>query len=210
MRRSMSEVLTSRKFAQHRDPAPRLTTAPLSFGISFGLISVAQGFEACVMTPPRQVLMLVLAVIATAALIAELKPDLPEPRLIPVWPRVMPTQMTTPSTETPTMESNLGVCEQRMKSFVAELDELFTSNPQGSIRPFQALLKTYFPVRGCDVNRVLAIVRQSKFLFSIEEWPKEYAIVFDDHKLWRPGRHVSFGLIKDSGDSTLAAAVNNK
>jgi hypothetical protein len=144
----------------------------------------------------------VLAVIATAALIAQLKPDVPESSLIPVWPRVVPTQMTTPSTQAPTTESNRAECERRMESFVAELDELFTSNPQ-SIRPFQALLKKYFPVTGCDVNRVLAIVRQSKFLKSVDEEPKEYVITFDDYKWWAPGRHVVFGLTKDSGDSHL-------
>jgi hypothetical protein len=158
------------------------------------------------MTPTRQVLMLALFVIATAAIIAQLKTDV-EPRPIPVWPRAVRPEMTTPSTQAPTVEST--ECEQRMESFVEELDELFTSNPQ-SIHPFLALLKKYFPVSRCDANRVLAIVRQSKFLISIEEWPKEYVIVFDDHKWWRPGRHVSFGLTKDSGDSHLPSAGNNK
>jgi hypothetical protein len=124
------------------------------------------------MTTTREVLMLVLFVIAIAALIAQLKPDVPEPRLIPVWPRALPAQMTTSSTEAPTMKSNRAECEQRMESFVEELDELLTRNPQ-SIHPFQALLKKYFPVSGCDVNRVLAIIRQSKFLKSVYEGPKE-------------------------------------
>jgi hypothetical protein len=175
--------------------------------VSFGLISVAQEFEALVMTPTRKVLMLVLAVITTAALIAQLKPDIPGPKQIPVWPRAVLPEMMTPSTGAPTVEST--ECEQRMKSFVEELDEHFASNPQ-SIRPFLALLKTHFPLSGCDVNRILAIVRQSKFLKSVYDGPKAYVITFDDYKWWRPGRHVSFGLTKNSGDSTLPSAGNNK
>jgi hypothetical protein len=65
---SPGKSLTSRSL-----PATRIRA--VFIGIWFGLSSVVQDFEACVMTPTRKALMLVLAIIATATLIAQLKPD---------------------------------------------------------------------------------------------------------------------------------------
>lgn len=95
-------------------------------------------------------------------------------------------------------------CAERLTRFVVELDALLSSD-ELSVDPYLALLKRYFPVTHCDVQAALAICRQSKYLSGIEEWPKEYGCFFK-----ASGFKVSFGLLKESGNSELPTAGVNK
>jgi hypothetical protein len=102
--------------------------------------------------------------------------------------------------------SNLGSeCTPRYHLFVNELDVILTANPP-SIDEIDVLLHKYFPFHGCNTAEILEESRKSKYFLKIEEWPKQYVIVFDSRIDGRVGYNVSFGLMKDSGDSIYPAA----
>ena len=104
-------------------------------------------------------------------------------------------------------DAQVVTCTRKIESFVRELDDLLASDPM-SLDSVQSLLNTYFPLKGCRVDRVLEVCRQSKYFLEIDEWPKEYVVVFDSIGLAKIGYHVSFGLMKESGESMLPGVVN--
>jgi hypothetical protein len=76
-------------------------------------------------------------------------------------------------------------CKETVERFVRDLDGLMSENPR-SLDRYQALLDWYFPpktnlsgdsaasstVAGCDVDQLIQVVKQSKFLYEIGRPPQ--------------------------------------
>lgn len=116
---------------------------------------------------------------------------------------VLAASLHAEGTPKPSQTESLG-CEAKLEKFVIELDELFNSPPRAS-DPFHELIDRYFPLKHCDAQAVLAIVRKSKYLVQVYETWREYTFSFVAH-----GFVVGFGLLKESGDSELPSASAKK
>lgn len=101
-------------------------------------------------------------------------------------------------------------CISRLRTFIDKLDMLLSGNAP-TVYPVLDLLKEYFPLVSCDIEQALETSRKSKFFSNISEDPKYYVIVFDSkgYSFWYPGFYVSFGLDKESGNSSLPFAKVN-
>jgi hypothetical protein len=97
-------------------------------------------------------------------------------------------------------------CEAKLEKFIVELEELLNSAPRTS-DPFHELIDRYFPLKRCDTQAILRIVRKSKYLVRVHETWKEYTFSFVAH-----GFVVGFRILKESGDSELpsASAMKNR
>jgi hypothetical protein len=75
-------------------------------------------------------------------------------------------------------------CLAKAASFVAELDELF-EREQDSMVPHQELVKKYFPLRDCEAEALLDVVRRSRFIRSVYHHSRtnEYFIRFERDNL---------------------------
>ena len=121
-----------------------------------------------------------------------------------------PAASAPPAADRAGSEDLSSQCSARLENFVKELDQLLTNEPP-SVDPFLALLERAFPVTGCNVDEALKVARTSKFLLVIDEWPKAYVIRFGNARTSRHrGFSISFGLLKDTGDSELPSASVNK
>lgn len=78
-------------------------------------------------------------------------------------------------------------CLAKATSFVAELDELL-SKERNWITPYEDLNERYFPLRDCEADALLEVVRKSSFIRSISHISRmnEYLIHFSSDD-------VSFG-----------------
>ena len=70
-------------------------------------------------------------------------------------------------------------CVAKVTSFVTELDELL-SKERNWITPYFDLIDKYFPLRDCEADTVLDVVRGSRFIRSISYHARtnQYFIVF--------------------------------
>jgi hypothetical protein len=93
-------------------------------------------------------------------------------------------------------------CLAKAASFVAELDELF-EREQDSMVPHQELVKKYFPLRDCEAEALLDVVRRSRFIRSVYHHSRtnEYFIRFE-----RDNLGAWFGYLVLERKSTLADA----
>jgi hypothetical protein len=93
-------------------------------------------------------------------------------------------------------------CLAKAASFVTELDELFEKE-QYSMRPHHDLMRKYFPLRDCEAEALLDVVRQSRFIRSIHHRSRanEYFITFE-----RDNLGAWFGYLVSEKKSTLADA----
>ena len=62
-------------------------------------------------------------------------------------------------------------CLAKASSFVAQLDELL-SKEKNWLTPYVDLKERYFPLRDCDADALLGVVRRSKFLRSVSHNPR--------------------------------------
>src|ERR1700722_8051799 len=62
-------------------------------------------------------------------------------------------------------------CLGKASSFVAELDELL-SKEKNWLTPYVDLKERYFPLRDCEADALLDVVRRSKFLRSVSHNPR--------------------------------------
>jgi hypothetical protein len=93
-------------------------------------------------------------------------------------------------------------CLAKAASFVTELDELLEKE-QYSMSPHHDLMKEYFPLRDCEAEALLDVVRSSRFIRSISYFPRrnEYFIRFE-----RDNLRASFGYFVAERKSELAGA----
>jgi hypothetical protein len=80
----------------------------------------------------------------------------------------------------PGARADSDTCLAKAASFVAELDELLEKE-RNSIGPYFDLAERYFPLRDCEAEALLDIVRGSRFIRSIQHSPRteEYHILFE-------------------------------
>ncbi len=71
-------------------------------------------------------------------------------------------------------------CLAKATAFVAELDELLEKDQEWN-RPYSNLVERYFPLRDCEAEALLDIVRRSRFIPSIQYSPRtsEYHVLFE-------------------------------
>jgi hypothetical protein len=83
-------------------------------------------------------------------------------------------------TNTSSARADSESCLAKAASFVTELDGLFEKE-QYSMGPHYDLMKKYFPLRDCEAEALLDVVRQSRFIRSIQHSPRtnEYHILFE-------------------------------
>ena len=68
--------------------------------------------------------------------------------------------------QVPSVRGDSASCLAQVSSYVAELDELL-SREKNRLTPYEDLNERYFPFRDCEVDRLLDVVRNSRFIRSI-------------------------------------------
>jgi len=66
----------------------------------------------------------------------------------------------------PDARADSASCLAKVTTFVAELDELL-SKEKNWLTPYDDLNERYFPLRDCDADALLDVVRRSKYLQSV-------------------------------------------
>jgi len=81
--------------------------------------------------------------------------------------------------QVPSVRGESASCLAKVSSYVAELDELL-SREKNRLTPYEDLNERYFPFRDCEVDRLLDVVRNSRFIRSISynSGTKQYFITF--------------------------------
>jgi hypothetical protein len=98
-------------------------------------------------------------------------------------------------------------CLAKAASFVAELDELLEKEQEWDT-PYPNLVKRYFPLRDCEAGALLDVVRQSRFIRSIQHNPRtnEYHVLFE-RDVW--GAWFSY-LVAERKSTTADAGLLRK
>src|SRR5262249_10496081 len=73
-------------------------------------------------------------------------------------------------------------CLVRVRSFVDELTRTFDQRPLTAIDPILELLRRYFPVEHCNIQRTIEIAQNSPYFVEVSESPNVYVILFDSNK----------------------------
>jgi hypothetical protein len=83
----------------------------------------------------------------------------------------------------PDARADSASCLAKATAFVTGLDELLEKE-RGSNDPYFDLVERYFPLRDCEAEALLDVVRKSQFLRSIQHNPRtnEYFIHFEKDK----------------------------
>jgi hypothetical protein len=104
--------------------------------------------------------------------------------------------------EVPNARGDSASCIANASSYVAELDELL-SKERNWITPFEDLNKRYFPLRDCEADALLEVVRRSNFIRSISHHSRtnEYLIHFSSDEV-----SVGFGYLVSEKKSTFDTA----
>jgi len=105
--------------------------------------------------------------------------------------------------QVPNARGDSASCIANVSSYVAELDELL-SKERNWITPFDDLHKRYFPLRDCEADALLEVVRRSNFIRSISHNSRmnEYLIHFSSDEVL-----VGFGYLVSEKKSTFNSAV---
>jgi hypothetical protein len=93
-------------------------------------------------------------------------------------------------------------CLAKVALFVRELDELLEKEKYHS-RPYSDLAERFFPFRDCEAEALLDVVRQPRFIRSIQHSPRteEYHILFE-----RDGLGAWFSYLVSERKSRAAGA----
>ena len=85
-------------------------------------------------------------------------------------------------TQVPSAGGDFGSCIANASAYVAELDELL-AREKNWITPYDDLNERYFPLRDCEVDALLEMVKRSRFIESISYHAptKEYRIHFSSN-----------------------------
>jgi hypothetical protein len=91
----------------------------------------------------------------------------------------------------PGARADSDTCLARVALFVRELDELLEKEKYDS-GPYSDLAERSFPFRDCEAEALLDVVRQSRFIRSIQHSPRteEYHIR-SNGMAWEPGSLIS-------------------
>ena len=94
-------------------------------------------------------------------------------------------------------------CLAKVTSYVTELDQLL-SKERNWITPYDDLNERYFPLRDCEADALLDVVRGSSFIRSISyaSRVKEYYIHFSSDEV-----SVRFGYLVSEKKSNFASAT---
>jgi hypothetical protein len=86
--------------------------------------------------------------------------------------------------QVPSARADSASCLAKATSFVTELDELLEKEKYSST-PYTNLMKRYFPLRDCEAEALLDVVRGSRFIRSIYHHSRtnEYFIRFERDNL---------------------------
>ncbi len=105
------------------------------------------------------------------------------------------------ATDLSAYESSTARCSANIRKFVEAIDLLLTERPR-SIEAYYDPIRTYLVgTRGCNVDEVISISKNSKFFSELGEQYTTYVIVFQSKSVV-----VSFGLKKDTGNIETPAA----
>jgi hypothetical protein len=99
-----------------------------------------------------------------------------------------------------TDETAAARCSARVRQFVKEIDVLLDEDPD-SVVFFYDPIQKYLPAKGCDVDEIIRIARQSKFFWTAYDWDSGYTIGFRSVHF-----EITFGLRKNTGDIEYPAA----
>lgn len=97
-------------------------------------------------------------------------------------------------------ESQAAICSIKVQQFVQEIDALLNAN-HSSVFVFDDPIRKHLPVKGCNVDEIISISKQSKFFVEAYDWFPAYTIFFRNSKF-----DITFGLRKDTGDIEYPAA----
>jgi hypothetical protein len=103
-------------------------------------------------------------------------------------------------------------CGAQLRKFVAELDDVLSSDPHPLYTLF-ALLKRFFPIEKCDIEAAISVCRQSKFFLSADIGQRVTVIIFNSGANGRrseSGYEVSFGISNETGNTQFPSARPNK
>lgn len=103
-------------------------------------------------------------------------------------------------TTTAVAEHSASICSKTLVQFVAELDEVFTANPD-DLRLVRAVVQRHLPVKRCNVEDVISIAKTSRFFSEAFDQYASYTISFRSSEFI-----VSFGLRKGTGDIEFPSA----
>lgn len=100
--------------------------------------------------------------------------------------------------QVPSVHADSASCIAKVSSYVTELDELL-SKERNWLTPFVDLNKRYFPLRDCEADALLEVVRRSSFIQSISYNPRSqlYVIHFSSDDVI-----VGFGYLASEKKST--------
>jgi hypothetical protein len=105
--------------------------------------------------------------------------------------------------EVPNARGDSASCIANASSYVAELDALL-SKERNWITPVEDLNKRHFPLRDCEADALLEVVRRSNFIRSISHHSRtnEYLIYFSSDEV-----SVGFGYLVSEKKSTFDTAL---
>jgi hypothetical protein len=73
--------------------------------------------------------------------------------------------------QAPSVRADSASCIAKVSSYVAELDQLL-SKERNLLTPYGNLNERYFPLRDCEVDALLEVVRGSSYIRSISHIPR--------------------------------------
>ncbi len=96
--------------------------------------------------------------------------------------------------------ASAAICSEKVRQFIHEMDRLLSLN-QNDMLVLDAPIKKYLPVKGCSIDGVILLSKESRFFFELYEWHAAYTISFRSSRFI-----VSFSLRKDTGNIEYPAA----
>jgi hypothetical protein len=109
--------------------------------------------------------------------------------------------------QAPGARADSASCLAKAASFVAELDKLLEKEQEWNT-PYRDLVERYFPLRDCEAEALMNLVRQSRFIRSIQHSPRtnEYHVLFE-RDVW--GAWFSY-LVSERKSTTAGAGLLRK
>jgi hypothetical protein len=98
-------------------------------------------------------------------------------------------------------ESPAALCSARVRQFVKEIDVQLGENRDPSIY-FEDIIDKYLPAKGCNIDEIILIAKQSKFFWQAYDWGAGYTIGFRSARF-----EITFGLQKDTGNIEYPSAM---
>jgi hypothetical protein len=117
------------------------------------------------------------------------------------------TQNVAGSSAADTAGANSTSCEDKLTAFVAELDALLGDRTT-SLNQMNDLIKKYFPLNHCNIDKAIDIARGSKYALPVGRWRDQTTFGFSSKSENNDGYLVTFILRNSSGDSELPSVTH--